>query len=344
MKILIVGSDKPWAIERIYKKYLTELGADIHLYQAPDIVFDKHSKNIIRKILFKTKIITGYPEVNRGLIEQTDNLKPDWIWVFKGMEIYPSTLQILRKKNKLINYNPDHPFVIASSGGGNKNVRDSVGLYNLHFCYNQQLQKKIEQEFHLPVVFLPFGYDLSEDDFQVISREPELHRVCFLGNPDKRRELTVQVVADQGYAVDVYGHGWNKTILRKHANVSVYDAVYGFSFWKKMRSYRVQLNIFRQHNIGSHNMRTFEIAGAGGIQLAPYSEEHTLFFKEDSEIFLYRDTQQLLQHVEYLMGCSPQKAEEFRTASRLRSLNSFYSYKDRASTVYNTLQKMQVNG
>ncbi len=32
MKILIVGSNKPWAIERFYIKYLTELGADIHLY------------------------------------------------------------------------------------------------------------------------------------------------------------------------------------------------------------------------------------------------------------------------------------------------------------------------
>src|SRR4051812_24303559 len=98
MKILIVGSNKSWAIERLYIKYLTELGPEIHLYPAPDIVFDNHSKNIFRKILFKTKIRTGYPEVNKGLIEQADILEPDLIWVFKGMEIYPATVKLLAGK------------------------------------------------------------------------------------------------------------------------------------------------------------------------------------------------------------------------------------------------------
>jgi spore maturation protein CgeB len=344
MKILIVGSNKPWAIERFYIKYLKELGADVHLYPAPDIVFDNHSKNIFNKILFKTKIKTGYAEVNRGLIEQADSIKPDWIWVFKGMEIYPATLKLLGRKYRLVNYNPDHPFVIASSGGGNKNVRDSVGLYHLHFCYNRNLQKQIEQEYKLPVVFLPFGYDLSAEDYQTINRESELTRVCFLGNPDKTREETVQLVADHGYPVDVYGHGWDKTTLRKHKNVIVFDAVYGFAFWKKMRTYRVQLNIFRQHNIGSHNMRTFEIPGAGGIQLAPFSEEHAFFFNENSEIFLYRDQQELLKKVEYLLNCSPQKSDEIRKAARFRSLDSLYTYKDRASIVFKTFQNLIPNG
>ncbi len=344
MKILIVGSKKPWAIERFYIKYLTELGADIHLYPSADIVFDNHSKNIVNKILFKTKIKTGYPEVNKGLIDQADSIKPDWIWVFKGMEIYPATLKLLGRKYRLVNYNPDHPFVIASSGGGNKNVRDSVGLYHLHFCYNRNLQKQIEQEFKLPVVFLPFGYDLSAEDYETITRESELNRVCFLGNPDKTREETLQLVADNGYPVDVYGHGWNKTSLHHHKNVTTHDAVYGSAFWKKMRAYRVQLNIFRQHNIGSHNMRTFEIPGAGGIQLAPYSEEHISFFNENSEIFLYRDQQELLKHVEYLMKSNSEEADKIRKAARSRSLNSLYSYKDRASIVFEAFQNMKLNG
>src|SRR5579863_7076280 len=297
MKILIVGSNKTWAIERLYIKYLTELGADIYLYPAADIVFDNHSANILNKILFKTKIRTGYRAVNKELIRQADLIKPDVIWVFKGMEIYPATLKLLGKKYALVNYNPDHPFVIASSGGGNKNVRDSVGLYRLHFCYNSNLQKQIEKDYKIPVVFLPFGYDLSAEEYAAILKEPELNRVCFLGNPDRTREETIEFVANNGYPVDVFGHGWDNTSLAHHNNVTVHDAIYGFEFWKKMRAYRVQLNIFRLHNIGSHNMRTFEIAGAGGIQLAPFSEEHAFFFKENRDIFLYRDKKELLKQV-----------------------------------------------
>ena len=58
-------------------------------------------------------------------------------------------------------------------------------------------------------------------------------------------------------------------------------------FWRKNQEYRVQLNLFRQYNEGSHNMRTFEIPAVGGIQLTEYSTEQADFFKEGEEIFSF---------------------------------------------------------
>lgn len=343
MKILIAGSNKSWALERIYIKYLKELGMDVYLYPAPDIVFDIHSRNIFNKILFKTKIKTWYKGVNAGLIEHANFIKPDIIWVFKGMEIYPSTLKFLRTKVKLANYNPDHPFIISSSGGGNKNVSESVGLYHLHFFYNNELGKQIEQAYHIPTVSLPFGYELSSEDYLIALKEPGIERVCFLGNPDKTREEIVKLVAENGFSIDVYGHGWDKSSVKNHKNVNVHDAVYGLSFWKILRTYKIQLNIFRDHNLGSHNMRSFEIPAVGGVQLAPYSEEHASFFEEGKEIFLYRDKKDLLKYLNYLMNCDDKIVSETRKAARIRSLDSFYSYKDRAAIVFDTFQRIMLN-
>jgi spore maturation protein CgeB len=345
MKVLIVGGNKSWwAIERYYIHHLEELGAEVQVFASPDIIFDYHSKNIFNKILFKSKIRTGYASTSAGLIEKAESFKPDVIMVFKGMEIYPSALEKLRKKFILTNYNPDHPFIIKSVGGGNKNVTNSVGLYHLHFCYNSLLQREIEEKFHLPTVFLPFGYELSEKDYLIAETGPELPKVCFIGNPDNTRKTIIEEIASSGFPVDVYGHEWQKTGLRRSENIKICNAVNGLDFWKMIRSYRVQLNIFREHNLGSHNMRTFEIPAVGGIQMAPYSEEHVSFFEDGKEIFLYKNQDDILAHLKNLINAPVEKASEIRRAARARSVNSHYTYRDRAITVYNTFQKLIANG
>ncbi len=79
MKILLVGSNRSMAIERHYVRHLTSLGAEAVDYAAPDIVYDFLTANIINKILFKIGIKTKYPEVNKGLLELADKIKPDVI-------------------------------------------------------------------------------------------------------------------------------------------------------------------------------------------------------------------------------------------------------------------------
>jgi spore maturation protein CgeB len=141
-------------------------------------------------------------------------------------------------------------------------------------------------------------------------------------------------LAKNGFGVDVYGHGWDKTPLRKFPGINISDAVYGQGFWKRLRQYRVQVNIFRKHNAGSHNMRSFEIPAVGGIQLAPWSEEQADFFSEGKEIFFYRDEDDLLKQVKNLLLATAETANGYREAARKRSLDAHYRYQDRALTVY----------
>src|SRR5665213_706753 len=205
MKVLLVGSDFEYGIERYYIKYLRQSGVEVIHYAAPDIVFGKRSKNLLSKVLFKAGLVTRYGYVNRELIRLSEHHHPDVIWVFKGMEIYPSTLTRLRRKFKLANYNPDHPFIISSRGSGNKNVTNSVGLYHLHFCYNRHLQKQIEDIYNIKTVYLPFGFELSQEEFLAATKEPEINRICFIGNPDKVRVEIISLLAKNGFDVDIYG-------------------------------------------------------------------------------------------------------------------------------------------
>ena len=340
MKILLVGSNFSYAIERYFVRYLTEMGVEINQYTAPDIVFNYHSKNLFNKVLFRTKINTGYKPVNRELVKIAHEYKPDVIWVFKGMELFPETLATLNKDFRLANYNPDHPFLITSRGSGNSNVRDSVGLYQLHFCYHNQLIQQIKNEFHIPAVFLPFAYDNSDMQYMDQNSLTEINKLCFQANPDAYRVDMIEKLAENGLEVDVFGIGWQKTKLRNNPRVRLFNIADRKEFWKLNQEYRVQLNLFREYNKGSHNMRTFEIPAVGGIQLAPYSEEQAMFFKEGEEIFFFHNETEMVEKAKFLLSLPAHKALEIRNAARKRSLNSGYTFKDRAITVYKSFKAL----
>lgn len=340
MKLLIVGSDKKFSIENFYTKYLNELDIEVKRFTAQSIFYDYYfDGSILRKIKFKLGLSNIYKKINNEFIQIINEYKPTIIWVFKGMEITPESLIYAKNKGiKLANYNPDNPFVFTGVGSGNKNISNSIEIYDLHFTYNLKIQEQLISEYNKKTALLPFGFDISEELFSECSNLDEINKACFLGNPDKQRGAFINELANLGVKIDVYGHHWNK--YASHKNISIFDAVYRNELWKTLRKYRVQLNLMRVHNLDSHNMRTFEVPGIGGIQLAPRTKEHELFFKEDKEIFLFNDAKNCKEKIDYLLNLSQEDANWIRTNARQAALNKKYSYKDRASFVLDKLNEL----
>mgnify|MGYP005846867939 CR=1 FL=1 len=333
----MVGSNQKWAIERIYLKYLKELNPDTILFAAQNRLHEYLQKSILNKVLYRLNTSNIIRKINAELINTVEEFKPDIIWVLKGMEVLPDTLKIFnQKKIKLVNYNPDHPFIRSGRGSWNRNVLNSVPLYDLHLCYSKSLMKTIKDKYKIRTEFLPFGFELDDNLFRRIKDNNEINKVCFLGNPDKIRYNLIKYLIGNGIQVDVYGYNWNKFFRsNSSSNLNIYDAVYEDKFWETLRKYRVQLNIFRPHNIGSHNMRTFEITAVGGIQLAPDSPEHREFFEDGKEIFLYKSNDEAIDKIKYLLELNDDEATKIREASRSKCINGDYSYKNRAQTSFN---------
>lgn len=336
MKLLMIGASESWSLETFYLKYLRGVeGLEVDILSTSVFAKQYYRKYVDRLLirLWPNKN-PYYSRFNAYLLETIQQNKPEAILVFKGMEIYPETLQTLKAWGIfLANYNPDHPFIIYLRGSGNKNVTQSVPCYDLHFCYTKTVVEKIVTELQIPAVFLPFGYELSEEAYQQIEKEEEVNRICFIGNPDPIRVGVIKFLLQNKLEVDIYGHHWNQFFDSDVKGLRVFDAVYGNVFWNTARRYRVQLNIFRPHNVGSHNMRTFEIPAAGGIMLAPDSPEHQCFFEANREVFLYRDQVELLAQAQVLLALSKEKAEVIRSAARQRSLNDYNDYQSRAMIV-----------
>lgn len=338
MRILIAGANSSYAIERFFIKYLNEV-PDItaELFEAQNLFLDWYQKNVFNKILFRLGYKQIYAVINKGLKEKIIESNPDVLFVFKGMEIFPETLNWVKIRGiKLVNYNPDNPFIFSGKGSGNSNVTGSIGCYNLHLTYNREVKLQMENEYKIPTVILPFGFDVDESTYAICCKEREINKLCFVGNPDKYRAAFITRLAEAGIQTDVFGNDWQKYI--SHPNIKVHKMVAEEEFWKTLYRYRVQLNLMRPHNLTTHNMRSIEIGGIGGIQLAPDTEDHREYFSPEKEIFLYKELEDCIEQIKKIQALSHSAAVEIRQNAHRRSANAGYSYKDR---VRQALDKMK---
>lgn len=336
MRILIVGQYRQWALERHYHRYLSEM-ATVDVFPVEDRFDDFYQRSVFNKIRTRLGLAGIYRTLAAELLQKVADYRPDVVLVFKGMSVLPEVLRQLRSEGVfLANYNPDHPFLFSSRGSGNRNVSQAIGLYDLHFCYSRQVADKIAAEYGIATALLPFGYELPQGDYERICDEKEERSVCFVGNPDPTRAEVVRAVVQAGFPVVVYGHGWHEK-LPAQPGLEIHDAVYGLDYWRTLRRHRVQLNIFRAHNVGSHNMRTFEVPAAGGIMLAPDSEDHRHYFTEGKEIFTYTSREDMLSKIEMLLGLSANEAAAIRQAARQKSVVEGYDYRSRAGQLYSAL-------
>lgn len=337
----MVGADSRYAIERPYLKYLSEnsLVQEIEFFAAQNIFLNYYQKNLFNKILYRIGLSSILNKVNKELKAAFTAFKPDVVFIFKGMEIFPSTLLWMKKQGaRLANYNPDNPFIFSNRGSGNKNVTRSIPLFDLFMSYDRGICKKMETEYHVKSKLLPFGFEISEKVFEACVREPEKKKLCFIGNTDEHRLAFLNELAAAGIETDLYGMNWNTKYL--HRNIKFKGPVFDDELWKALRSYRVQLNLMRIHNPESHNMRTFEIAGVGGIQLAPRTGDHSSYFEEGKEIFLFTDVNSCIAQVKKIMAFTETEATVIRNGVRQKSINAGYSYSNRAATVAKYLNEL----
>lgn len=329
--IFIFGSNHVSALELVYLKYLSDFGFNVGLFPAQDKFLDYYTRSIINKIIFRLGISSIYAAIDKEFRKAIIAFDPQIVWVFKGMELMPKTIQWLKSRNiKVVNYNPDSPYIFSGRGSGNLNVKKGLPLFDLYMTYDSQILERLKKD-KINAALLPFGFDIPETTFDEAIVAPEIIKACFVGGADAGRVEFLNALSRRGIPIDIYGSGWNKFHL--DPAIQIYPAVYETEFWITLRKYRVQINMLRVHNLTSHNMRTFDIPGVGGIEVAPYTDDHERFFKDGEEIFLYRDVEHCVNIINELLSSSAETVLRYRGAARAASIERKYSYKDRSKQV-----------
>ena len=339
VKILIVGDNKQYSLETYYLNNLQNLGADVSLFNSREFV-DRYRQRFFNNVKLRLGVSTIYKKIGTELLKKVKSYNPTVIIVFKGMELNLSTLKAIKNKGIfLINYNPDHPFSFSGLGSGNKNVIANNSIYNLHLTYGLPILKEIKKKLGANCEILPFGYEFSLNQFDQIKKFKEINRVCFIGFPDKRRASKIKFLLANKIPVTVFGGNWSNFLKKNDNLIIINKPLYGLDYWRKLREYRVQLNIFRPHNLGTHNMRSFEIPAAGGIMLSTNPSDHDLYFKKDCDFFEYLNDIDLVEKCKMLLKMSVSDANSIRIRARKKSIMNNYSYFSKAKLLQEIIQK-----
>lgn len=330
LRLMMVTGDNPNTLSNCLARGLEDADCLLSAVNL-DAVAQRGRSGRLRRVIGFCAPELAFPEYNRALLEAAERFRPDAVWVFKGMELYPMTCRLLRRRGvRLVNYNADHPFNYFSRGSGNRNVRRSILEFDLHLTYSRRIAAEMRNRFPgICVAVVPFGHDVGDDTYARIAEEEEILRACFLGNPDDHRRCRISEIVKAGIPIDVYGHRWDQ-FLEPAPTLRIHSSALGEDMLRTLRRYRVQLNFFRPHNAASHNMRSFEVPACGGVMLAEDSVEHRAFFESGREAFFFRDDYEMIATCRAILELPKHEADELRRRARRRTLAAKYSYRDRA--------------
>ncbi len=331
--VLLVGSTIPTSLENIYKRAFNKNGFKHVDILSTDI--DRPKNRILNRIF--PQIIERW--AGKKLINHlsNSNKKYHWIIVFKGMEFNLKTLQLCKKlsPNALwININPDDPYNEVSRGASNLNVKECIRFFDYYCMWSKTIAKRLKNDGCSRVLYLPFAYDedfhLRPDKISV--SQPEF--IAFVGTWDKPRELLLSELGD--FNVKIFGNGWSRASkdFPLKNNVSS-EAIFGNDLSTIISSAVVALNPMRSQNIGSHNMRSFEIPAAGGLMLTTRSSEQEELFPDSQASFMYSDIDELKQKLQYIIS---NREEALRVRECGMKLVSNHTYTSRVQYLLETIK------
>lgn len=283
------------AIKQVYNdvKYIESYMLNIRFLMLIDRLLNKISRYGINSFL-----------LNRNLTKLTSDNPFNFIWIDKGLQIFPITLKSIKNKypnTKLIHYSPDD---MMNPINQSRNYLNSIPFYDLHVTtksYNvDELYafgaKKVlfVNNAYAPEIHKP--YYLSEEEIRKYSSD-----VSFIGSPEKERADSINFIAKNGIKVTIWGIGWEK-YLKRNQNITIIKGFFADEeYCKIICASKINLAFLRKVNRDLQTTRTMEIPACGGFMLAERTEEHKKLFKEDEEAVYFSNDEELLEKIKYFL-------------------------------------------
>lgn len=244
----------------------------------------------------------------------------DLVLVFKGALLDPRSIDHLRRRFDcpVVCWNPDSPFddAVSNCGAG---IPRAIGAYDAYITWANDVAEHLSAVASR-VLVIPFAWDPAIMQ-PTIGHGVAAGRIVFIGTGTRGRILLLQSLAH--LRPIVFGTRWPKL-----AGVDIRPPVRGIEFCRIVGEAKWNLNLLRPQNARSHNMRTFELIGAGGTQVAPHTDDHVAFLGSDSRTILFEGKEQL----ESILRSDP-----CERPPRLPSLLDGHTYRDRARQILSEL-------
>lgn len=268
-----------------------------------DSLLPRWKARLIRK---REQLYMVDPEVyirSLTLLKRAVKIKPDVILVSGSTpSIVPSILQLIKNKTGaktvlMSGTDPDIASIPIERGYVANGPIDVVVCNDSGFC------KKWKEKYHAKrVLVLPIS-----------SIDPNLHNkvsltvkekkeygcdVSFVGMLYNERQEILKLLLD--FNIAIWGQLPVGTKLKKELTPVYRGQAYGEKMVKIFNASKISLNIHATHMKYGGNMRTFEICGAGTLQLIDNLEPE--WFRDKKEIVVFKDARDLRKKISYYLS------------------------------------------
>lgn len=302
-RILILGHDQAGSLMGSYERGFREHGASVETYclaRALAAVTRFPRRRFIDPALARRRGAA----LSHRVVEDHRDADTDLAVVLKGEYLRPDAIAELRESLRcpVINFYPDDPF---SELPVNRLVFGPEVLREYDGCYTfaRRLVPAYRAAGVAHVEWLPFARDPVLHAPPAEGVEPEAD-VTFVGNLDRSRAEWLAALG--GVRVVIHGDlRVNRRLARRLRGMSdalLKPPVFGAEMSEALGRGAISLNVLREQNKGSHNMRSFESPACGAFTISEGSEEIESLFETGTEIVTVRDPGELESTVERWLG------------------------------------------
>lgn len=252
-------------------------------------------------------------EFRRSVDVSAEHGSAELVIVIKGALLDRRSIDHLRLRfnSPVVCWNPDSPFddAVSNCGAG---IPRTIGAYDAYITWADDVAERLTAV-AAQVLVIPFAWD-PEIMQPTAGRGVAAGRIVFIGTGTRERSALLQSLAH--LRPMVLGNRWPRI-----EGVDIRPPVYGMELCRIVGEAKWNLNPLRPQNARSHNMRTFELVGAGGNQVAPMTGDHRRFLGVDSRTVLFKSKEEL----ESILRSDPSEQPP-----RLPTLLDGHTYRDRA--------------
>lgn len=329
LRILYVGTaDRGTCRSR--KEALATLGHEVEVLNIFDFFgfFSSVSFSLYARFLVGPAITS----FNRAILNKVSTESFDWVWVDKGLFLYPHTLSSIRQKGIFLVHHLTDDFMNPRHRFRYRHYRNGISLYHVHLTsnsYNLNELRSFGAE-HCFQTYLGFDPQLCLENGIALPPQPDyVSDLAFIGFWRQHIDDHLIPLIEKGRNLSLWGTRWKiSPNRRRYKGKGGLRPVSGTEYRRIYASSTIGLCFLNRENRNTSTGRSFEIPAIGTMLMAERSDEHLSFFQEGKEAEYFSSPEELVDKVDFYLT-NPRSRDKVAAAGHKKALTCGYSYLDR---------------
>jgi spore maturation protein CgeB len=283
-------------------------------------------------------------KLNKALIEKSSEVKPDFIFLNRVVEVFPETLAKIKANTNaiILAYNNDDPFSPKHPKYLWRHYLNCVPFYDHVFAYRLKNIKDYAS-IGCQKTSLLRSYYIEKNNFPIVASNNQYScDINFIGHfENDGRDIKIKSLFEAGFNVKLLGTLWEKSKLFPFFldhNGPIKPVINDYNL--AINSAKISLVFLSKINNDTYTRRCFEIPATKTMMVAEYTDDLATLFEEGKEVEFFRSNEELIEKLRFYIA-RPNLIKSIGYAGYARLLKDKHEVTDRAAQVIEIFEQLK---